>query len=128
MLYCSEARIRQLNRDYRGKDESTDVLSFSAEGNTQSFPAQLPEHLGDLAVSLHYVERQAMGNASTLAADVALFLVHGYLHLVGFDHMGAEERRTMFQEQKRLLKGIQAHPDFPGDKLQSMTIIGRETT
>lgn len=122
VLYCSEKRIQQLNRDFRGFDEATDVLSFPVEPESQSLLPVEQRHLGDLAICLKYVERQAAGNNSTLGQDVALFLVHGYLHLVGFDHATAGEKKAMFREQDRLLQEIAKQMQSELSKLENLTI------
>lgn len=127
VLYCSEAHIRTLNRDFREVDESTDVLSFPADLEGQKHLPKEHLHLGDLAISLHYVERQALENNSSLPQDVALFLVHGYLHLVGFDHANAVEKKAMFKEQERLLKAIHKTVGQTIDKLSGLTTQQRAT-
>jgi probable rRNA maturation factor len=127
VLYCSEQHIQSLNRDFRAIDESTDVLSFPADAESQKHLPQDQLHLGDLAISLHYVECQAQGNQSSLPKDVALFLVHGYLHLVGFDHGNAVEKKAMFKEQERLLKAIHKTLGSEIDKLSGLTTQQRAT-
>lgn len=95
VLYCSEARIRALNRDFRGFDKPTDVLSFGAE--------RLPAgggYLGDLAICLPY----AAHARRPLGAETALLLVHGLLHLLGHDHDVPVRKKAMWAEQRRLLR------------------------
>ena len=68
--------MRALNRRYRGKDRSTDVLSFPAP----------PPLLGDLVISVPYAARQARRRGQRLSREIERLLLHGYLHLLGYDH------------------------------------------
>lgn len=96
--------IRALNREYRGKDSATDVLSFSLEA-----PAKRPtEHLlGDVVISVETARRQALEYDATLQRELYRLLIHGLLHLVGHDHVAASERRVMRREERRLAKTIE---------------------
>lgn len=74
--------IQQLNREWRGKDCPTDVLSFPLEGET----AEGKPYLGDLAICWDVAQRQARRRRHSATREVALLALHGYLHLLGFDH------------------------------------------
>ena len=76
ILFCGDRRMRTLNRRYRGKDRSTDVLAF---------PAAAPM-LGDIAISVPYAAREAGRRGEPVAREIDRLLVHGYLHLLGYDH------------------------------------------
>jgi probable rRNA maturation factor len=79
VLLTTDRKIRQLNRDFRGKDKSTDVLSFPAEPG--------PEKLaGDLAISIPTARKQAAAQGHTLALEIKILILHGLLHLAGYDH------------------------------------------
>ena len=80
ILLSSDATLRTLNRKYRGKNKPTDVLSFPAQEEIFS------EHAGDLAISLETAARQAASFGHTLAEEVRVLMLHGLLHLAGFDH------------------------------------------
>jgi probable rRNA maturation factor len=80
VLLTTDSTLRRLNRDFRGKNKPTDVLSFPAP------PAFANEHAGDLAISLETAARQAATYNHPLAAEVKILLLHGLLHLAGFDH------------------------------------------
>jgi probable rRNA maturation factor len=77
VLFCGDTRMRTLNRRYRGQDTSTDVLSF---------PATQGSLLGDIVVSVPYAARQARRRGDRTGREIERLLVHGYLHLLGFDH------------------------------------------
>jgi probable rRNA maturation factor len=80
-----DGELRRLNRDYARHDEATDVLSFAGS----------PPHLGDLAISWAAVVRQASQHRYPESTELALLCVHGLLHLLGWDHAKAAERREM---------------------------------
>ena len=88
--------VRALNRQWRGKDRPTDVLSFPQDG------AAGPE-LGDVVISYDTAQRQARDGGWTLAEEVTRLLVHGFLHLQGYDHVrGGRQAARMRREELRL--------------------------
>jgi len=97
----SDRAIRRLNRAWRGKDRSTDVLSFPAGSAPPGTPEPWP--LGDVVISLDTAARRARLDARPLEAEVARYLAHGLLHLLGHDHRRPAEARRMAAEEARLL-------------------------
>jgi probable rRNA maturation factor len=98
VLLADDATLRRLNRTFRGKDKATDVLSFPAGPTTVFFgEPEGPGLAGDLAISLETAARQAARFGHSLRDEVRVLLLHGVLHLAGFDHeadagqMGARE-------------------------------------
>ncbi len=93
---------RALNRDYRGKDYATNVLSFPAE-----LPpgVQLPL-LGDLAICAPVVQREALEQGKREKDHWAHLTVHGVLHLLGYDHLADDEAETMEALERRILAGL----------------------
>jgi probable rRNA maturation factor len=77
IAFVSDNRIRELNRQFRGIDKATDVLSF---------PANEPNNLGDVAVSVETAVTQAKENGLSLDDEIAQLILHGLLHLSGYDH------------------------------------------
>jgi probable rRNA maturation factor len=99
VLLVDDAAIRDLNRTYRGVDAPTDVLAFPMrEGR---FGRLAPDLLGDVAISVETACRQA--GAGALRAELALLLVHGILHLVGYDHHLPAARQRMWRKQQAIL-------------------------
>ena len=103
--------MAELNRTYRGKMGSTDVLAFPMTegrfGATLTSPrvrAEGPDLLGDVVISAETAARQARPASGGVRGELALLLVHGILHLVGYDHGTATERRRMWQKQRVILK------------------------
>jgi probable rRNA maturation factor len=111
IVLTDDAHIRELNREYRDKDEPTDVLSFGQmEG--EPFVAPIPV-LGDLVISLQTAQRQATSIGHPLGAEVRILLVHGLLHLLGHDHIESEERSEMATAEDTLLGALPVVPQWP---------------
>jgi probable rRNA maturation factor len=108
--------MRELNREHRGKDAPTDVLSFpifapEAFDRTGRTRPVAPEHgpermLGDIVVSIDTAARQAADYDATLEREVQRLLIHSVLHLAGHDHLEPGERRVMEAEERRLAEAI----------------------
>ena len=124
LLITDDATVRDLNREYRGLDETTDVLSFSAqhsghwEGDapqpdeSASWPSDWPlppdelPPLGDIVISLPQAIRQAEQQGAPLCRELALLLVHGALHLMGHDHYEPAERDEMQRLEQIALREV----------------------
>lgn len=110
VLLADDPTVRELNRAYRGADGPTDVLSFSQlEGEQFARPEGEPPHLGDVIISIDTARRQAADNAVSLQDEVAHLLVHGVLHLVGYDHEEASDAEVMHRHEDAILGGAQHH-------------------
>jgi probable rRNA maturation factor len=94
--------MRALNRKYRGKDQPTNVLSFPA-GEATGLPADMPVPLGDIVICAGVVRDEAAGQEKPLAAHWAHMLVHGTLHLLGYDHETESEAAEMEALESRIL-------------------------
>jgi probable rRNA maturation factor len=110
-----DPEMRELNRDHRGKDVPTDVLSFPLyepdafvrAGRTHMRERPAGEvMLGDIVISVDVAQTQAAAYDAPLERELERLLIHGVLHLCGHDHMEAGERRTMEREERRLAKTI----------------------
>ena len=84
LLITGDAELRRLNRDFRGKDYPTDVLSFPAVG--QALPPANPAFLGDIAISLGRARAQSREFGHSIEQEVQILMLHGVLHLCGHDH------------------------------------------
>jgi probable rRNA maturation factor len=96
ILFCDDPFITELNRTYRRKNCPTDVLSFAQASQGASVQTRV---LGDIVISLETVERQCAGERAAMRAEVKLLFCHGLLHLLGYTHDSAAERRTMIEKQ-----------------------------
>ena len=105
---CNDGYIRELNRDYRGKDKATDVLSFPASDDLDEVNYDTGAViLGDIVISIDTAERQAKEYGNTLEREISFLTVHGMLHLLGFDHeISEDEEKIMFSEQKAIIKEL----------------------
>lgn len=120
----SNEEIQVLNRDYRGLDKPTDVLSFALTEVTSEFDVDfahldlaeedlddadfeeeeaIPQHLGDIIISYPRAQEQAQDYGHSLDRELAFLAVHGFLHLNGYDHQTEEEAQEMFKIQEEVL-------------------------
>ncbi|MED4754197.1 rRNA maturation RNase YbeY [Brevibacillus choshinensis] len=111
----SNERIHELNRDYRDVDRPTDVLSFAmnepGEGEMEIFLdesdlEEFPNMLGDIIISLPKAQEQAEDYGHSLDRELGFLAVHGFLHLLGYDHGSEEEEKEMFSRQEAVLEQI----------------------
>lgn len=102
VLFTSDRSMRKLNRDYRGKDCTTDVLSFPSEQT--SFEKASEAHLGDVVISVEQAARQAAEHLLEMDREVAQLILHGLLHLCGYDHAtdNGEMNRLELRLRRRL--------------------------
>ncbi len=102
ILIVNDSRMRGLNLMYRGKDRTTDVLAFSMKEGKYS--GINPDILGDIVISANTAKKQAEENGHGLYDEIALLLIHGVLHLTGYDHeRGKKEELRMRKKERELL-------------------------
>lgn len=100
----SDSEIAKLNREYRGKDRPTDVLSFPQLEGEEVADGDQEVHLGDVVVSIETASRQALDGGWSVEEEAARLLLHGLLHLLGYDHAnGGDEEACMKAEEQRLV-------------------------
>lgn len=109
LVITGDREVHRLNRDHRGIDATTDVLSFAlgAEGDG-SFVAP-PDgilHLGEVVISYPQTVRQAAEHGKSFEEEMALLVVHGTLHLLGYDHAEKRETRQMRSKEKAILNSL----------------------
>jgi probable rRNA maturation factor len=114
LSFVTDRAIRRLNRDFRGKDSATDVLSFPQFGPdalaAATRAAEPPVPLGDIVISVETAARQARELNIEIAARLRTLLIHGMLHLLGYDHEGsAAEARRMFKREHQLAALLAGH-------------------
>ena len=103
VLFCADARMRGLNRRYRGKDRPTDVLAFPAGEGGNGF-------LGDIVISIPFAGREARRRSDSRAREVDRLLLHGFLHLMGYDHETDEGEMEALERRLRRRLGIADPP------------------
>lgn len=99
-----DAAIRALNRQYRGRDSATDVLSFPLGDAPER--GEVERLLGDVVISVETARRQAQAYDAPLQREIYRLLIHGLLHLKGHDHVVATQRHAMQREERRLADAI----------------------
>ena len=102
MTLVSDATIRAINREHRGKDKATDVLSFPLEPE----PFTHERLLGDIVISIDTARRQAADYDAPLQRELYRLAIHGLLHVLGHDHEAPVERARMEAEERRLAAAI----------------------
>jgi probable rRNA maturation factor len=95
LVFAGDAAVRKLNRTYRKKDKTTDVLSFPLEGRGDGGR----RHLGDIVISVPQAGRQAAELGHGLEAELVYLTIHGFVHLLGYDHFRGHE-----EEEARILR------------------------
>lgn len=107
VVLSDDARVAVLNTTYRGKDGPTNVLSFAArEFAVQAPEAEEAENLGDVILALETCRREAEEQGKTLPDHLCHLIVHGVLHLLGYDHQDNDEAEEMEQLETTVLKGL----------------------
>ena len=107
ITFVSNERIQEINREYRDKDKPTDVISFAmeelGEGEMELIGADMPRVLGDIIISIPKAIEQAEEYGHSFLRELGFLAVHGFLYLLGYDHMTEEEEKEMFTRQKEIL-------------------------
>lgn len=113
VLLTDDRHIQALNRDWRGKDKPTNVLSFPGEDAEAEQPDGAPLLLGDIVVALETSEREAQDQQKPLADHFSHLVVHGMLHLLGYDHETQAEADEMEPLEIEVLAGLGVTSPYP---------------
>ena len=112
VLLTDDKFIRSLNNKYRGMDKSTDVLSFSLrEGSVKTLESESDKLLGDIIISVETAQRQADNLNHSMEKELAVLLIHGLLHLTGYDHEEDKDYKMMREREREILKSFDLPPD-----------------
>lgn len=110
VTFVTNEMIRDINREYRGKDQPTDVISFAmeelGEGETAIIGSPEPRMLGDIIISLDRTKEQAADYGHSFERELGFLAIHGFLHLLGYDHMTEEDEKKMFSRQEEILVSL----------------------
>ncbi len=104
IIFVDNEKIKEINRQYRGIDKVTDVISFALEDD-RTFPITDIRMLGDIFVSVDKMKTQAQEYGTGEKRECAFLIIHGLLHLLGYDHMTKDEEKIMFKRQEEILDG-----------------------
>lgn len=108
LTFVDNDKIHEINREYRGIDRPTDVISFALEEQTEGeidiIGQDLPRVLGDIIISIPKAHEQAEEYGHSFMRELGFLAVHGFLHLLGYDHGTKEEEKEMFSRQEAILQ------------------------
>lgn len=104
VVFISDEEIHEMNREYRGVDRVTDVISFAFEDNNDLVYNDI-RMLGDIFICIPQMKRQAEEYGHSEKRELAFLAIHGILHLLGYDHMNEEDEKVMFALQELILDG-----------------------
>ena len=102
VVITDDAHVRSLNAEFRGVDAPTDILSFPADPLPEEIEGEAP-YLGDLIIAYPYTLHEAAEAGHDIADELVLLVIHGTLHLLGYDHDNEEHQDTMWAEQAEAL-------------------------
>ena len=106
LALISDRRMRALNRQFRGKDQVTDVLSFPAKGGSAASAPSAAGFLGDIVIAEGMAKRQAKEHGHSLKIEVQTLALHGLLHLLGYDHETDDGRMSRVEARLRRVAGL----------------------
>jgi len=114
VVVTDDDALQELNRRHRGVDAPTDVLAFSNETHGPFINApSIPRYLGDVIISLPPAQAQAAEVGHDVQAELQLLVVHGVLHLLGYDDVTAEQRAQMWAAQAEILQALEVEAHLP---------------
>ncbi|TFE01115.1 rRNA maturation RNase YbeY [Jeotgalibacillus salarius] len=107
--FVTNEHIQEINHEYRGKNKPTDVISFALEEMTDeevhiTNDLDMPRMLGDIIISVEKAKEQADEYGHSFTRELGFLALHGFLHLLGYDHMTESDETVMFGRQNELLK------------------------
>ncbi len=113
IVLTDDSAIRMLNRDWRGHDAPTNVLSFAS--GAPSHGDRASHHLGDIVIAYQTVRREAEAERKPFGHHLAHLAVHGFLHLLGYDHQNIRDARRMERLEVRILAQLAVPDPYAGD-------------
>ena len=104
LIIVDNEYIHELNRTYRNIDRETDVITFALEDEDSIVLPSDERVLGDIYISIDKAESQALEYGHSLLRELSFLAVHGFYHLLGYDHMTEEDEKVMFKKQEEVLE------------------------
>ncbi|MBS4176296.1 rRNA maturation RNase YbeY [Lederbergia citrea] len=109
VTFVTNENIQEINKTYRGKDQPTDVISFAleeiGEDEIEIKGVHIPRILGDIIISVEKAQEQAEEYGHSFKRELGFLAIHGFLHLLGYDHMNENDEKRMFARQTEILDG-----------------------
>ena len=106
VTFVRSRTIHTINRDYRGLDRPTDVISFAIQDDLEDFEEENKD-LGDIFINIDYARKQAKEYGHSYEREICFLFTHGLLHCLGYDHMEEKDAEVMFKLQDEILDPIQ---------------------
>lgn len=106
VTFVRSQTIHKINRDFRGIDRPTDVISFAIRDDQDVFMDEEEKDLGDLFININYCAKQAREYGHSYKREMGFLFTHGLLHCLGYDHMKPEDEKVMFALQDQILDPI----------------------
>ena len=103
IIFVTNDRIQQINNDYRGINKVTDVITFALMENPNEIFMEAELELGDVFICIDRAISQAKDYGHSIEREMGFLAVHGYLHLIGYDHMTESDEKVMFTKQEEML-------------------------
>ena len=103
LLLSNNKCIRKLNKDFRNKNKSTDILSFPFN---KKIKISKETYIGDIIISFNFMDKPKSQNLKIFREKVVKTFIHGYLHLLGFDHIKNKEYKKMLNEEEKIYKSV----------------------
>ena len=103
LLLSNNKGIKKLNKDFRNKNKSTDILSFPFN---KKIKISKETYIGDIIISFNFMDKPKSQNLKNFREKVVKTFIHGYLHLLGFDHIKNKEYKKMLNEEEKLYKSV----------------------
>ena len=113
IILTNKDKIQELNNTYRKINKTTDVLSFPMfeKEELEDFEGIIPEPLGDIVISIEKVKEQAEEYGHSFERELAYMVVHGFYHLMGYDHIELSDRKIMREKEENILNKLQITRD-----------------
>lgn len=108
IILTTPDKIQELNNEYRKINKATDVLSFPMfeKEEIENYESQIEEPLGDIVISIEAVEKQAVEYGHSFERELAYMIVHGFYHLMGYDHIELSDRTVMREKEENILEKL----------------------
>ncbi len=105
IIFVDNIQIQKINRDYRDKDQVTDVISFALNDDDTAF-AWEKNDLGDIYISLERAKEQSIDYGHSFDREVCYLAVHGLLHLLGYDHINKDDKEKMREKEEEIMAEV----------------------
>lgn len=114
VILTTPSNIKEINKKYREIDKETDVLSFPMfeKDEIPNIKSPIPEVLGDIVISIQRVQAQAIEYGHSFTRELAYMVVHGFYHIMGYDHIEEEDKIQMRRKEEKILQELNISRDF----------------